>query len=386
MPAILCLPKVCRTTSLQAMLSNKRGQYAAWVTLKTVLLCDNIKDAKRLRDTLLRAGTLCFPSLAPHLSSIIGATTVPSASTIYRHRYFVDVAFMRYMRQKHTEEYKSSKHLRTCDAVLSELLNVGSFHYLMTDASPQGGQEWLLSQSRSIALSCLEAFGTHFVQLQATRNSCSQGSERQQQEIALQRQESSQFIQNNFEEHIFPVAGLGKAALSLRMKIYALLHQIKLEVESMEEFREFLSATVSITTDQGTEAGFAELPSLDLSPFQPPTDDISIECCDDEAGPLPIHVEFDDGEDLVHEGPARPGVQPAAEAAAPSRAGSNLPHLSQCLRGIVHTVAMLGQPGRATEASSLISAQPPCSTEVCGKVFAGKRRDEQILSSAAGRR
>ena len=171
----------------------------------------------------------------------------------------------------------------------------------------------------------MEAFGTHFVQLQATRNSCSQGSERQQQEIALQRQESSQFIQNNFEEHIFPVAGLGKAALSLRMKIYALLHQIKLEVESMEEFREFLSATVSITTDQGTEAGFAELPSLDLSPFQPPTDDISIECCDDEAGPLPIHVEFDDGEDLVHEGPARPGVQPAAEAAAPSRAGSNLP-------------------------------------------------------------
>ena len=122
-------------------LSNKRGQYAAWVMLKTVLLCDNIKDAKRLRDTLLHAGTLCFPSLASHLSSIIGATTVPSASTIYRHRYFVDVAFMRYMRQKHTEEYKSSKHLRTCDAVLSELLNVGSFHYLMTDASPQGGQD-----------------------------------------------------------------------------------------------------------------------------------------------------------------------------------------------------------------------------------------------------
>lgn len=314
----------------------KRNQYAAWAMLKTVLLCDNLKDARKLRETILHAGALCFLALASQLEEVFADRSVPSASTISRHRYFVDVAFMRFMREQHSERFQSSKALQSRDAVLSELINVGSFHYLMTDASPQGGQEWQLSQASSIPVSGLQAVGKAVFQLRAMRFAGVAGETDLTDTHAdkLKKQECSNVIQKHVEEHVFPVAGLGKAGLSLRQKVHSLLHQIKLEVETMEEFVEYLSSTVSITTDQGTEVGIAELPSLDLSQFSPLAQEIDIECWEEsEANPDPtldnMEITIDEGDngDSAHHGPARPGVgpAPAAGAVVAHRAGSNLP-------------------------------------------------------------
>ena len=308
--------------------AKKRKQYAAWVMLKTVLLASNLNDVKKLRETLLHAGILCFPTLAGHLQEVLRDISVPSAATVSRHRFLVDVAFMRFMRQEHVKQYKASMHLRSADPLLGELINVGSFRYLMTDASPQGGFEWQISQSTSIALASLLEVGKAVVALKGSYDAERQAETEESKK--QQKQDCSNAIARAVEGHLFPVAGLGRAAMSLHMKVHALLHQVKLEIETFEELLEFLSSTVSITTDQGTESGIAELPGLDLSQFRP-SHECEVELCNSNCEQNDVCVGVAEADVMMPgdleivladdaEGPAWPGPPgPAADAVVPLR-------------------------------------------------------------------
>ena len=332
--AVALSPEGVASDALAASIGKKRKQYAAWVMLKTVLLCDNVRDASKLRETILHAGGFCFPSLQSHLQDIVGELHVPSPSTISKQRYFVDVAFMRYMRKQHSDFYRSSQQHHSDHPLLCELLNVASFNYLMTDASPQGGQEWQLSQSLSVPILAVKEVGEacHHLICHSTENRIASKPDCPiENRRKLEMQMNTHMIQRHVKEHMFPVAGLGRASLALHHKVHALLHQIKLEVETSEELAEYLSSTVSITTDQGTEVGLGELPGLDLRQYKSSAENMEIEVSMDSnpcpSGPMNIEMEME-------EVPARPGLsgslssyqRPEAEAAATlPRAGSTLP-------------------------------------------------------------
>lgn len=358
-----------------------QGQYAAWVVLRTVLLCQNVRDANKLRETLVHAGSLSFPALSGQVAAIMADRSVPSASTIHRQRFLVDTAFMRYMREKHKRWYEASLPQHTWDHILGELINVGSFHYLMTDASPQAGQEWQMSQAMSIPLDRLREVGEAFSYLTAARQRSeadqtvtARGArgrdarpDAREEEALLRRQHHTTIVEEAVEEHMLPVAGLGRAAMGVRRKIHALLHQVKLELHTSKDLREYLAATVSITTDQGTESGLAELPALDLSQFQSVEESVEIEMdvCEDLGEDVCRGIEMElEGEVHVAGGPAQPGFLPVADAERPPRAGSGLP--ANFLWPF--TLVVLGMCHISHNACETLCESLPCWDDLVGKL------------------
>ena len=89
-----------------------------------------------------------------------------------------------------------------------------------------------------------------------------------------------------FSSHTFVPVALGMRKASLRHKLAAMLWCVYLESVGLREIIGFLTSVIAITTDQGTEAGLADVPSIPLAQLLPQMKgEFDIE---DDDGEIPI--------------------------------------------------------------------------------------------------
>ena len=263
-------------------------RYRSSVIVHTIMMCGNLCDAHKLRQTMRTAAKLCFPAMGQAVDDAMDSARIPSGATISRGRYWVDVVFMLYMRDVHRQQRLEAQPVHVRDERLAIIMNVPCFHYLKTDASPQGGREWLLSMSVSVhptsLISLHEAVvGLHNTDREAVESDPSAHVEVQGWEDCIRRSVS---------EHIFPPVGLGKLALSVHHKLNCILWQLRLEVSGLEDLADYMCGTVSISTDQGAEIGLAEAPSIDLAAVFPDQRDMDIEVDGDQSA-LDAEIDVD---------------------------------------------------------------------------------------------
>ena len=71
------------------------------------------------------------------------------------------------------------------------------------------------------------------------------------------------------DHHICPPTAVGSRRAGLVHKLHALLHSLLLENHLFAGLRQFLSQVRAVTTDFGTEIGFAEARNIQLSSLFP---------------------------------------------------------------------------------------------------------------------
>ena len=223
--------------------------------LHCLLLSQHLRCADYLKDTLTQALLVALPGVAASIPDLV--KFVPEASTICRSRLWIDVAMCRYM----SRFFKSAPRLERvtlglqADGELASMLCAKHFRYLLTDASPQGGKEWLMTEYTFVAAAGVEAMSDAVNTLSL--------ADAEAGRAALE--EANRCVLASVDQHFMPPAGLGKLAMSLLHKCNAILHQVKLETDSEAALRDFLMSIVSFTTDQGIELSLGELPQLDLT-------------------------------------------------------------------------------------------------------------------------
>ena len=72
--------------------------YRSNILLQTLLLCDNIKDAAKLKQVVLQSLSLVFGSGSSFIDQV-ESMRMPSPATISRARLWLDTAYMGYMRK-----------------------------------------------------------------------------------------------------------------------------------------------------------------------------------------------------------------------------------------------------------------------------------------------
>ena len=127
----------------------KHWRYRSAVLVRTLELCANLRDTAKLRTSMRLAAQLCFPALRAAVEAAMRdpSVCVPSPAVLHRARYWLDAAFMIYMRSLKltTPSQTACGHDAPSmspvphDTSLSSLLHLDAFRYCLTDASKKGG-------------------------------------------------------------------------------------------------------------------------------------------------------------------------------------------------------------------------------------------------------
>eukprot|EP00971_Amphidinium_carterae_P304532 6051464-Amphidinium_carterae.2 len=128
----------------------------------------------------------------------------------------------------------------------------------MADASPQAGEDYLLSTLLSVQadslvqlssdIDCVSASGEAFI---AAFNSEDQ---EEQVRVIESRRLALDNIHNAFHWHRLPPMGLGSGRTSVVYKFRAICKALYLETQSISRLADFMSSVYGFTTDLGTEA------------------------------------------------------------------------------------------------------------------------------------
>ena len=111
-------------------LAGSHGRYRALFLIQCVLLALEVKCSSSLGVALQRAFAVLPEIWSKTLSECFAVQCVPSGATISRSRLYLDAAFMLYMREQHEEQ-----------------ISRGSVFFCLMDSSPQGFQNWMMSEA-----------------------------------------------------------------------------------------------------------------------------------------------------------------------------------------------------------------------------------------------
>jgi hypothetical protein len=152
---------------------------------------------------------------------------IPSPTTVVRHRLTLVFAWYATM-ARHNKR----------------LLDTGGcVTFASVDASPQGGYDYIMRYSISIAKADLsEAF-------EASLELC-----RNRDVEAVARREVAAKLSSLIRRHVGCVTAVGSGRSGLNHKLACFMHSLRVETLSWADAVELASSTVSITTDLGTES------------------------------------------------------------------------------------------------------------------------------------
>ena len=170
---------------------------------------------------------------------------LPSAPTISRARFLIDVSWM-LVRRDALLQGGAADYLR----------------YMLVDSSPHGQHDWLLCEYYAIYKDDITRLASA-VDMLALGCELDLAEPEEEVELSPERiEELSLFVMSAVHHHILPPAGLGTKHCALHHKVHALCHQMALELPGGDACGGAVAETFwrsfrGLTTDQGTELGFA---------------------------------------------------------------------------------------------------------------------------------
>ena len=113
-------------------LAESHGRYRALFLIQCVLLAFEVKSSSSLAIVMQRAFAVLPEFWSTTLAQCFNLEYMPSGATISRSRLYLDASFMLYMRERH-----------------EELICASSVFFVLMDSSPQGFQNWMMSEACS---------------------------------------------------------------------------------------------------------------------------------------------------------------------------------------------------------------------------------------------
>ena len=113
-------------------LTGAHGRYRALFLIQCVLLAFELKSSSSLAVGLQRAFAVLPDIWSKTLQQCFSVQCTPSGATISRSRLYLDAAFMLHMRERH-----------------EHLTQKSSVFFVLMDSSPQGFQNWMMSEASS---------------------------------------------------------------------------------------------------------------------------------------------------------------------------------------------------------------------------------------------
>ena len=252
---------VCRLESFAKQFRSGRntleltGSLAKGRRIDATTLVSSLAAAMKLRHRSQLKSTMrsLFESLFPQCELDTGVwDRVPSGATLSRSQLLVDAAFCCFMRRRFAEHHSL---------------------YLLSDSSPQAGYDYLLSTCLMIKsddlLACSKAARSLRSSWEAFLAAYKADDEDRMAAIAQERCEAGRILKEGlFVHRLLPMA-IGAGASDLEHKSSALARALFAETQTQQEVCAVLSRVVSVTTDLGTEKGFAEMSGTRLREILP---------------------------------------------------------------------------------------------------------------------
>lgn len=132
-------------------------RYTTKALLQALFLSSKLRDASSLKSVILSAMQLVLPDLTGAVQEELAAAPLPNKSTLSRARLICDVGYMLWHRRWLTSRIRGLTPLRPAAAgpdlagASPEALGLTlDAVFVMADASPLGGREWLLTESTCV--------------------------------------------------------------------------------------------------------------------------------------------------------------------------------------------------------------------------------------------
>ena len=210
--------------------------------LQAMLMTSRLRSSAYLQEVIQRAvDMVCTAEVAADIKRELtsGTLAVPSAATLSRHQQTLLAGFLLHQRRSGVP-----------------VADPESIRYLLVDASPQGGREWLLVAVSSIPHAELQKA------LQAVE--VLHGSQRQHDEAEIAQCQT--YLKRMLRFRPLLPAGLGSGRASCTHKLHAMVWTIFLACgANWYDAAEALSNAAGFTTDHGTERLLSIFPRCPLA-------------------------------------------------------------------------------------------------------------------------
>ncbi|CAE7195772.1 unnamed protein product [Symbiodinium natans] len=224
----------------------------------------DLKSDGCLREALLRSCKLLFPGTKhTFLEQCLQEEwlPLPSQSVLAQARFYLDMALMLRMRQKHAEQFDPVQTLQAGAG------GAGGAMYILADSSPQGHTNWLMLQYFHILESDLCNAFDAAADLTAAALRIRRCEEMQiptaEDDLESEARLAGLLSKTTYKHPMVPV-GLGSARADLWHELHAMYHSLFLECGSPELVASVARSVTAVISDRGTEAG---IPQAHRVPF-----------------------------------------------------------------------------------------------------------------------
>ncbi|CAK0866910.1 unnamed protein product [Prorocentrum cordatum] len=244
--------RFCRQMSLVLRRSSQpRGghaQYSSKAIISSIFFERMLGSHMHIKDAIPSAMSTIFPNSG--LSELSRRAAYPKASTISSSHVALDMAYM------------AMRPLRCPGGPMPHPV------YAWADSSPQSGRNWFMMMERSGEMDQILDAAIASESLARSRPDWDDHEEAEEADLG-EFSTHHQALEVALRTHACVPVALGSGKTGLEDKIAAKLHADIMEMRSLENVRDHLSATVSWTTDLGTEISMPTFRSLDWRKLLP---------------------------------------------------------------------------------------------------------------------
>ena len=209
---------------------------------------DGYGKSQAVKKVFMRAVRMMPAAIRELCERLFADATIPSKTTISRANLFIDVSFMHIMADRH------------CGMILR-----GSILFGLSDASPQGGIEYQVTEYYSIDGEMLIEAGQAAIYLKSFPKRPADIENLEQQ--LFQMGQLMDTVRAAKDQHVFPPQCMAQRQTSLAHKGHCLVRQLRLETRSWVETSQFAALFFSFTNDRGPERGFKRVHYDNLDQF-----------------------------------------------------------------------------------------------------------------------
>ena len=223
--------------------AGQKGRFRAEFLISCLVFTFNLKSTSAgapLKRIMRRCFRCTPPELRDGLDRMLAAAELPSPATLVRARFWADVAFMRSMAATH-----------------QRIIQGGGILFGLTDSSPQGGRNWLLSEYTFLKPKCFTMAAEAVETMWALEAQWREGEVDVEFEWGMRA--CRQDISDAFGRHILPPVGLGAMHTDGLHKGHAWLQQHRLESDTWRMTQELIKCYYSMAIDGGPEATIGKI-------------------------------------------------------------------------------------------------------------------------------